>query len=850
MMNRCPDVMFMAEYIKNVLYFATVRQGKSLKNTADTHYFCIDNDLVYENYYSDFGPLNLGCVYRYCRILNEKINLYLNKQTIVHYTSIDPKKKANSAFLLGCYGVLYLSLTPRDALKPLLAHGQNYRPFQDATQGDSAYTISLIDCLHAIKKARELGFFNFQDFNYEEYEKLDKIQGGDLNWIVPGKFLAFIGPVDYSVSLYHPPEMYIDYFLENDVRIVIRLNKRLYDGNVFNNVGIVHYDLFFPDGSCPPRHILFKFLQISEEATSSIAVHCKAGLGRTGSLIGCYLIKHYKMTSHEAIGWMRICRPGSVIGHQQGWLEQLEPWLIKQGNIYRKHKYQDTDKLPYHEFGIYSIAEKTTKQRPVVFQKTPSPPPPLQKQSVRMNDLSTPSRPQNSRIKEDKSVEDRQDWDTEYEAEKEVCLGSCDLTIQPIGPMKQLKGCVLKTSNEECNERDLYCEKNKKSCWKKYFCCQPCFRKLNDGLFMLAVRCASVAPDKSLNKAAEKERDWRMKLKSLSNSQSTPYRGTPTPPQRTSGAGDPKAGRPTSRNSTTRSSAFTAREHGKPTFLSKAAETTSYRAGNTPITTFRTSQAPIIKTLNDARNYLMRSSIYNTEREKYLNSSLTVTPQTRAQSYLGSFKGNSNITPTSYNTSSYNTTPRPAPQPLPRRRLGRSPSPPSRMSTEQTRATNTPSPTEKFLVKDASKSALKDVLSRLKLATCRDGSLGAASLGANRDAPAPRRAPSVRSDERPLATQGDMLNSIKFQRRLRDTLTTPDKSGFHDTTKTSLAAKKPSIKNITSRTNNANKSNLSQNQGQVSNSKDKPNTTARSFFNPPRPMSPKGRRNSQASSFY
>lgn len=127
MMNRSPDIMFMAEYIKNVLYFATVRQGKTLKNTVDTHYFSIDNELVYENYYSDFGPLNLGCVYKYCRILNEKIDLYLNKQTIVHYTSIEPKKKANSAFLLGCYGVLYLSLTPRDALKPLLVHGQNYR---------------------------------------------------------------------------------------------------------------------------------------------------------------------------------------------------------------------------------------------------------------------------------------------------------------------------------------------------------------------------------------------------------------------------------------------------------------------------------------------------------------------------------------------------------------------------------------------------------------------------------------------------------------------------------------------------------------------------------------------------
>lgn len=48
-----------------------------------------------------------------------------------------------------------------------------------------------MDCLQAIKKARELGLFNFQDFNFEEYDRLDKIQGGDLNWIVPGKLFIF-----------------------------------------------------------------------------------------------------------------------------------------------------------------------------------------------------------------------------------------------------------------------------------------------------------------------------------------------------------------------------------------------------------------------------------------------------------------------------------------------------------------------------------------------------------------------------------------------------------------------------------------------------------------------------------
>lgn len=47
-----------------------------------------------------------------------------------------------------------------------------------------------------------------------------------------------------------------------------------------------------------------------------------AGLGRTGSLIGAYIMKHYQFTALEAIAWLRLCRPGSVIGHQQQWMEE------------------------------------------------------------------------------------------------------------------------------------------------------------------------------------------------------------------------------------------------------------------------------------------------------------------------------------------------------------------------------------------------------------------------------------------------------------------------------------------------------------------------------------------------
>jgi len=49
---------------------------------------------------------------------------------------------------------------------------------------------------------------------------------------------------------------------------------------------------------------------------------CAAGLGRTGTLIGCYLMKHYNMSAAETIAWIRIARPGSILGPQQHYMEK------------------------------------------------------------------------------------------------------------------------------------------------------------------------------------------------------------------------------------------------------------------------------------------------------------------------------------------------------------------------------------------------------------------------------------------------------------------------------------------------------------------------------------------------
>ncbi|ORZ14810.1 protein-tyrosine phosphatase-like protein, partial [Catenaria anguillulae PL171] len=94
-----------------------------------------------------------------------------------------------------------------------------------------------------------------------------------------------------------------EYFASHGVVTVVRLNNKLYDKSAFT------------------RHeVMYRFLDLAESRNGALAVHCKAGLGRTGSLIAAYLMKHYKFEASEVISFLRIMRPGSVVGPQQNWL--------------------------------------------------------------------------------------------------------------------------------------------------------------------------------------------------------------------------------------------------------------------------------------------------------------------------------------------------------------------------------------------------------------------------------------------------------------------------------------------------------------------------------------------------
>lgn len=76
-----------------------------------------------------------------------------------------------------------------------------------------------------------------------------------------------------------------------------------------------HVDLYYEDGGNPTEEILQSFLQICETERGAIAVHCKAGLGRTGTNIAAYMMKHFGYTAKETMAWCRYERVLELYDH-------------------------------------------------------------------------------------------------------------------------------------------------------------------------------------------------------------------------------------------------------------------------------------------------------------------------------------------------------------------------------------------------------------------------------------------------------------------------------------------------------------------------------------------------------
>jgi len=303
--------------------------------SEQTFFFSIDQMLVYEPFFADFGPLNMGQTYRYCKLLQKYLSdPKLAKKRIVHYTSPEAQPRHNAAVLICLFQVIVQRKPADDAVRPFQSIFPPLLPFRDATCGVCTFHLTTLDCARGMEKAIQLGWFDYEKFDVEDYDFSERVENGDMTWVVPGKFLAFAGPhsrlIDDEGFPVFTPEKYVPYFQKKGITLVIRLNNRMYDRERFTRHGLKHVDLYFVDGSCPSAEIVQKFFDTVEKepGQGGIAIHCKAGLGRTGTLIGLWCMREVGFPARAFIGWNRVCRPGSILGPQQQYLCEMERQLL------------------------------------------------------------------------------------------------------------------------------------------------------------------------------------------------------------------------------------------------------------------------------------------------------------------------------------------------------------------------------------------------------------------------------------------------------------------------------------------------------------------------------------------
>ena len=306
--------------------------------------FRLKDSIKYQPFCDDFGPMNLSCIARFIEAVDEELSTFPNSKNVL---CVDDGQRSltNAVFLLGAYMILKLDQTSSDAVKAFAWMDDSMiEPYRDATFSPPDFRLSIVDCWRGLERGKGHGWVRYAASGYEwgaidldEYEHYDHPANGDLQEVVPGKFVALKGPValaggaEYqdldSGARVFSPAFYAGILRDMGVTDVVRLCAPRYPAAAFTSLGLLHHHLPFPDCACPPDAVAAAFLRIVDAAAGAVAVHCDAGLGRTGTLIALWLMRSGGFDARAAMGWLRIMRPGSVIGEQQRYLCDVDDAL-------------------------------------------------------------------------------------------------------------------------------------------------------------------------------------------------------------------------------------------------------------------------------------------------------------------------------------------------------------------------------------------------------------------------------------------------------------------------------------------------------------------------------------------
>ena len=231
--------------------------------------------------------MNLSSIISFIEQLDNEMKI--NKDSrIVYCVDYGRRALTNAAFLLGSYMILKLGMSSQNVSDCFDWLDEDcYEGFRDATFCPHPFRLTLDDCWLGLERGKELGWVEASSdgetwgaVNIHEYRHYDDPCNGDFHEVVPGKFIAFKGPVDLGGATHRDdgasgarllsPAAYADIFAEDfRVTAVVRLNEARYDASAFERRGLQHHHLPFEDCTRPPAAVVDAFLRVADAAIAA-----------------------------------------------------------------------------------------------------------------------------------------------------------------------------------------------------------------------------------------------------------------------------------------------------------------------------------------------------------------------------------------------------------------------------------------------------------------------------------------------------------------------------------------------------------------------------------------------------
>ena len=131
----------------------------------------------------------------------------------------------------------------------------------------------------------------------------------NFSWIIEGKLAGSAIPTSTDE---------VQWAIDQGVKSIVTIREEPLDSDYTNNVNYLHVhsnDMGVPEFDDLVKSVDFIHDRIVND--EPVMVHCLAGLGRTGTILACYLIKYKKMSADDAIQKVRDERPGSIQSFSQ-----------------------------------------------------------------------------------------------------------------------------------------------------------------------------------------------------------------------------------------------------------------------------------------------------------------------------------------------------------------------------------------------------------------------------------------------------------------------------------------------------------------------------------------------------